>query len=337
MSARTFIDRSRIFVCAGKGGKGANSFAHDRVGKKSWPDGGPGGKGGDVILRATPHLQTLLDFQYRQHFSADNGTHGSGNGRNGRNGRDCFIDVPMGTMIFPIEDGTEVLLADLVKEGEQVCVARGGAGGKGNSRNQLAGDGEPGEEKTLLLELKLLADVGLVGQPNAGKSTLLAAISQAKPKIADYPFTTLVPNLGVAEYKGESFTVADIPGLIEGAHQGRGLGDEFLRHIERTSLLVLILDMAGTEGRNPYHDYKILKTELENYQKDLLKKPMILVANKMDLPEAKENLTKMRERIRKKIYPISAKEKTGLQELKEAIARNLGGKCYHRKGGSLRR
>ena len=323
MSARTFIDRARIFVCAGRGGNGANSFAHDRVGKKSWPDGGPGGKGGDVILRATPHLQTLLDFQYRQHFSADKGTHGSGNGRNGRNGRDCFIDVPMGTMIFSIEDDTEVLLADLVKEGEQVCVARGGAGGKGNSRNQLAGEGGPWEEKTLLLELKLLADAGLIGQPNAGKSTLLSAISNARPKIADYPFTTLTPHLGVVEGKDQNFTVADIPGLIEGAHRGKGLGDEFLRHIERTRVLVLVLDMAPAEGSDPYEDYKILKKELESYQKTLLKKGRLIAANKMDLPGAKENLARVRRRIREKIYPISAKEKTGLEELVQAIAEKL--------------
>ncbi len=324
MSARAFIDRARIFVCAGKGGNGANSFAHDRVGKKSWPDGGPGGKGGDVILRATPHLQTLLDFQYRQHFSAQKGTNGSGNGRDGRDGRDCSIDVPMGTMIFSIiKEEEDILLADLVKEGEHVRAARGGTGGKGNSRNQPAGEGGQGEEKTLLLELKLLADVGLVGQPNAGKSTLLAAVSQARPKIADYPFTTLTPHLGVVEFQGEPFTVADIPGLIEGAHRGKGLGDEFLRHIERTRVLALVLDMAGPQGRDPYEDYKVLKKELEKYQKTLLKKARLVVANKMDLPGAGENLAKLKRHIREEIYPISAKEKTGLEELIQGIAERL--------------
>jgi GTP-binding protein len=324
VSVRAFIDRARIFVCAGKGGNGANSFAHDRVGKKSWPDGGPGGKGGDVILRATPHLQTLLDFQYRQHFSAQKGTHGSGNGRDGRNGRDCSIDVPMGTMIFSIiKEGEDVFLVDLVKKGEQVCAARGGMGGKGNSRNQPAGEGEPGEEKTLLLELKSLADVGLVGQPNAGKSSLLAAVSHARPKIADYPFTTLVPHLGVVECHGEPFTIADIPGLIEGAHRGKGLGGEFLRHIERTRVLVLVLDMAGSEGRDPYEDYNVLKKELERYQKTLLKKVQLVAANKMDLPGAGENLAKLKRRIREEIYPISAKEKTGLEKLIHAVAGEL--------------
>lgn len=323
MSARTFIDRARIFVCAGKGGKGANSFAHDRVGKKSWPDGGPGGKGGDVILRATPHLQTLLDFQYRQHFSADKGTNGSGNGRNGRNGRDCSVDVPMGTMIFSIEDGAEVLLADLVKEGDQVRAARGGAGGKGNSRNQPSGEGETGEEKTLLLELKLLADVGLVGQPNAGKSSLLAAISQARPKIADYPFTTLIPHLGVAECKGEPFTIADIPGLIEGAHRGKGLGDEFLRHVSRTRILLVLLDMAGTEGRDPYQDYKVLLEELKHYDPSFLQKKYLIVANKMDLPEANTHLAEFKKKVRKKVYAISAKEKTGIDRLLDAVVKIL--------------
>ncbi|MBI1976724.1 MAG: GTPase ObgE [Candidatus Omnitrophica bacterium] len=323
MSSRTFVDRARVFVRAGKGGNGANSFAHDRVGKKSWPDGGPGGKGGDVIFRATPHLQTLLDFQYRQHFSADKGTHGSGNQRNGRNGFDTVVEVPAGTVVFSLENGEKVLCADLVTGGQSACVAKGGAGGKGNSRNLPAEPGQPGEERTLLLELKLLAEAGLIGYPNAGKSTLLSSISRARPKVAEYPFTTLIPHLGVVETKEQPFTVADIPGLIKGAHEGKGLGDEFLRHVERTKVLILVLDMAATEGRDPYEDYRILKKELEMYQKPLLKRKRLVAANKMDLPGAKENLAKVKRRIREKIYPISAKEKIGLEELIEAIVAKL--------------
>lgn len=319
MSSRTFVDRARIFVRAGKGGNGANSFAHDRVGKKSWPDGGPGGKGGDVILRANPHLQTLLDFQYRQHFSSDNGTHGSGNQRNGRNGFDTVVEVPVGTVVFSLENGEKILRADLVTEEQTLCIASGGAGGKGNSRDLPAEPGQEGEEKTLLLELKLLADVGLIGYPNAGKSTLLGAISRAKPKVAEYPFTTLIPHLGVVETKERSLTVADIPGLIKGAHEGKGLGDEFLRHIERTKILVFVLDTAGTEGRDPYEDYKTLKKELEGYQKALLKRKRVIAANKMDLAGARENLTKLKKKIREPIYPISAKEKQGLDSFIQAM------------------
>ena len=323
MSSIRFIDRARIFVRAGKGGNGANSLAHDRAGKKSWPDGGPGGKGGDVILRATTHLQTLLDFQYRRHFSAEDGTHGSGNQRKGHAGRDRVIQSPMGTLVFSLENEESILLADLIGEEQEVCIARGGSGGKGNNRQSPATSGEHGEEKTILLELKLLADVGLIGQPNAGKSSLLSVISAAKPKIADYPFTTLIPHLGVVEWKEKIFTVADIPGLIEGACHGKGLGDEFLRHIERTKILVLVLDMSSLEGRDPYQDYKILKSELGSYQKSLLKKPRIVAANKIDLADAKENLAKLKKRIREPIYPISAKEKIGLGRLAAGIAKKL--------------
>ena len=321
MSSRTFVDRAQVFVRAGKGGDGVNSFHKDRLHRKAMPDGGEGGKGGDIVLRATGHLHTLLDFQYRRQFAAENGTHGSGNRKKGRQGKNCVIHVPVGTLV--LENETGEVLADLVTPWQEIRIAPGGRGGKGNDHHSPATKGGAGEEKNLHLELKLLADVGLIGCPNAGKSTLLGAISGARPKIADYPFTTLVPQLGVAEWGETCFTVADIPGLIEGAHQGKGLGDDFLQHVERTAVLVFVLDVGATEGRDTYQDYQVLKQELEKYQETLLKKPSLIAANKMDLPTAKENLVRLKRRIREPIYPISAKEKTGMEELKGAIVKIL--------------
>ncbi|MDZ7362033.1 MAG: GTPase ObgE [candidate division KSB1 bacterium] len=282
-----FIDYAKIFVEAGRGGSGCVSFRREKYVPKGGPDGGDGGKGGDVIMRVDTGMRTLQDFQMRKHFRAERGEHGKGANKNGRGGKDVLICVPPGTVIKDAETGA--VLADLVKTDERVIIARGGRGGRGNAcfatpTHQAPREwevGELGESRWLILELKLLADVGLVGLPNAGKSTLLARISAARPKIADYPFTTLTPNLGVVQYKeNNSFVVADIPGLIEGAHEGRGLGIEFLRHIERTSVLVVLIDATSD---NLASDYQTLIHEMESYNPVLVQKPRIVALTKMDL------------------------------------------------------
>jgi GTP-binding protein len=282
-----FIDFAKIYVEAGRGGSGCMSFRREKYVPKGGPDGGDGGRGGDVILQVKPGMRTLLDFQMRKHFRAKRGEHGKGANKTGRNGEDVVIAVPPGTVVKDAETGE--VLADLVSAGDRMIVARGGRGGRGNasfvtSTNQAPRDWEPGElgeSRWLVLELKLLADVGLVGLPNAGKSTLLARITAARPKIADYPFTTLTPNLGVVQYKDEnSFVVADIPGLIEGAHEGRGLGTEFLRHLERTSVLVVLIEATSSDWAA---DYRTLVSEMESYNPLLAQKPRIVALTKMDL------------------------------------------------------
>lgn len=282
-----FIDYAKIYVEAGRGGSGCVSFRREKYVPKGGPDGGDGGKGGDVILQVSPNMRTLLDFQMRKHFRAKRGEHGKGANKTGRNGNEVIITLPPGTVVKDAETGE--VLADMVHADGRAIIARGGRGGRGNASyvsptNQAPRDWEPGgigESRWLILELKLLADVGLVGLPNAGKSTLLASISAARPKIADYPFTTLTPNLGVVRYKEEqSFVVADIPGLIEGAHEGRGLGIEFLRHIERTSVLVVLIDATSSDWAA---DYRTLLTEMESYNPLLTQKPRIVVLTKMDL------------------------------------------------------
>ncbi|MDZ7345139.1 MAG: GTPase ObgE, partial [candidate division KSB1 bacterium] len=280
-----FIDYAKIYVEAGRGGSGCVSFRHEKYVPKGGPDGGDGGKGGDVILQVNPNLRTLLDFHMHTHFRAKRGEHGKGANKTGRNGEEVIINLPPGTVVKDAETGE--VLADLVHAEDRVIIARGGRGGRGNASyvsptNQAPRDWEPGEigeSRWLILELKLLADVGLVGLPNAGKSTLLASISAARPKIADYPFTTLTPHLGVVRYKEEhSFVVADIPGLIEGAHAGRGLGIEFLRHIERTSVLVVLIEATSPDWAA---DYRTLVTEMESYNPLLTQKPRIVVLTKM--------------------------------------------------------
>lgn len=287
-----FIDRTKIFIKAGSGGDGCVSFRREKFIPKGGPDGGEGGDGGDVIIQASRHLRTLLDFKRKVHFRAERGQHGQGKNKTGKSGQNLIIQVPCGTMIK--EAVSEEILADLVNEGEEFLAAAGGQGGRGNtafanSRNQAphnAEPGRPGDEKWLILELKLLADVGLVGLPNSGKSSLLARISAARPKIADYPFTTLEPNLGVVDFgEGESLVVADIPGLIEGAHTGSGLGDKFLKHIERTSVLVQLLDIASADLAKIENDFQTIRTELESYGAGLEKKPFLLALNKIDLFE----------------------------------------------------
>ncbi len=318
-----FIDNAKISVRGGSGGKGCQSFYSDRYTRgKKIPNGGPGGRGADIIVRANRNLRTLLDFSYNRHFYGSHGGHGSSNNKKGRGAQDIIIQVPVGTTIK--DANTNCTLRDLDKDGQEVVVARGGNGGLGNRRSKnVIIQPQPGEEKELLLDLKLIADVGTVGFPNAGKSTLISGISHAHPKVAAYPFTTKFPVLGVVGSADESFVIADIPGLIEGSSQGRGLGDKFLRHIERNRVLVHIIDMAGCDGRDPLEDYKAINKELKSYSLEVFKKPQILAANKMDLEPAKDNLARFRKAVKKKIYPISALKKEGLEELIEAIRKKL--------------
>lgn len=319
-----FVDYARIYVKGGDGGNGIVAFRREKYVPMGGPSGGDGGRGGNVIFVADEGLKTLMDFRYKKHFKAGRGEHGQGKNMHGRSGEDLIVKVPVGTVIK--DDATGDVIADLTRHEQEAVVARGGRGGRGNARfatstnraPTLSENGEPGEERWIRLELKLLADVGLVGFPNAGKSTLISRISAAKPKIADYPFTTLVPNLGVVETKNrENFVVADIPGLIENASEGAGLGHDFLRHIERTKVLLFLLDTAQTEGRDVLEDYEILRRELEKYNPKLLSRPYLIVANKIDISEASENLKRLQELYGDKVHPISAVTGEGLEELIE--------------------
>jgi GTP-binding protein len=319
-----FVDTAKIEVKAGKGGDGCQSFYKDKFARYPVQNGGPGGKGGDVIILANDNIHTLLDFQYRQHFKAHKGENGSSNNKNGKGGQDCVIEVPPGTIVKDFESG--LVLRDLRAAGDRFIVAKGGIGGRGNASKKPATKGEPGEEKLLKLELKLIADCGLIGFPNAGKSSLISKISKAKPKIAPYPFTTKEPVLGIVEYKhGHTFKVADIPGLIEGAHAGKGLGDKFLRHIERTKILIHMVDMAGVDQRDPLDDFRTLNNELEQYGPVLGKKAQLVVANKIDLPAAQSNLKKFKSKVKKDIIAVSALTGEGIEELKKAIVKELEG------------
>ncbi len=320
-----FIDRVKIFVKGGDGGNGVVSFRREKYVPRGGPDGGDGGHGGSVVLQVDEGLRTLLDFRYRQHIKAPRGEHGQGKKRRGRDGEDAIVKVPPGTQVYEaVDEGGKELLADLVRPGQQALVARGGRGGRGNAQftttrrqaPRLAERGEPGEENWLRLELKLVADVGLIGFPNAGKSTLLSRISAARPKIAPYPFTTVTPNLGVVKAGDRDFVAADIPGLIEGAHKGVGLGHEFLRHVERTQVLIHVVDLAGTEERDPLKDYHKIREELHLYSPGLAEKPEVIAANKTDLPDAAENLKPLQEGLPgKKVFPISAVTGHGVREL----------------------
>ncbi|MFA5198464.1 MAG: GTPase ObgE [Candidatus Omnitrophota bacterium] len=316
-----FIDGAKINVRAGSGGRGCQSLYRDKYQRQGIPDGGGGGKGADIIIRADRNLLTLLDFQYHRHFFGANGGHGSGNRKKGKGAEDVVIRVPPGTVVQDFATGS--FLRDLDDDGDQVIVARGGQGGIGNGYHHEATPGEPGEEKTILLNLKLLADVGVVGFPNAGKSTLICAISNAHPKVAAYPFTTTGPILGVVQGKHKKFVVADIPGLIPGAAEGRGLGVKFLKHIERTRILIHLIDMPGFDGRDPLEDYKNINLELKKYGKSVSRKPQIICANKMDLPGAEKNLKRFKSAVRRKIYAISALKKENLEELLDAIEKKI--------------
>jgi len=327
------IDRARIWVKAGDGGSGSASFRREKYVPRGGPDGGDGGRGGTVYLRARPNLTSLLPFQFTTRFKAEAGGPGRSQQRHGKNGKDLFVDVPVGTVVW--DDESEEILADLTEDDEQTAVARGGRGGLGNvhfktstrQAPRLAELGEPGEERWLRLELRMIADVGLVGLPNAGKSTLLAASSAARPKIADYPFTTLEPMLGVVQVggvDGQVFVMADIPGLIAGAAQGVGLGLEFLRHVRRTKVLVHVLDASGgLEGRDPLQDFETVNAELSSYEEDLLTKPMLVVLNKTDIPEALRNLESLTTELQNRgytVYPISAVTGEGVPELLQTVA-----------------
>lgn len=316
-----FIDSAKINIKAGSGGKGCQSIFRDKYQRNGVADGGDGGKGADIIFRADRNLLTLLDFQYHRHFVGAHGGHGGSNHKRGKGATDVIVRVPLGTIIK--DEATGSVLRDLNIDGEEVIVAVGGKGGIGSWHRPEATPGEPGEEKTIILDLKLLADVALIGFPNAGKSTLVSSISNAHPKVASYPFTTLAPVLGVVNSSHKRFVVADIPGLIEGAWEGRGLGDKFLKHVERTSVLVHIVDMSGFEGRDPVDDYKKINLELKSYSKELFKKPQVICANKMDLPNFDKNLKRFKKLIKKPVYAISAIEKKGLEELVDAVANKL--------------
>jgi len=323
-----FIDEAKIYVKAGDGGNGCVSFRREKYVPKGGPDGGDGGKGGDVFLRANSSLRTLLKFHYNQHFRAERGGHGKGKNMTGRNGKPLIIDVPVGTVVY--DANTMEFIADLDEDKKMVLVAKGGRGGRGNARFAtptrraplIAEKGEKGEERVLKLELKLLADVGIIGFPNVGKSTLISMISRARPKIADYPFTTLVPNLGVVEFHDKTFVVADMPGLIEGAHRGAGLGIRFLKHIERTKVLLHIIDPSQTDSsRKVFALYHALRKELEGYKKELLDKKEVVAINKIDLTHVREKIDEIKEVFSKEgIEPVFISAFTG-ENLKELLQR----------------
>jgi GTPase len=345
-----FVDRIKVFAQAGKGGRGCVSFRREKFVPKGGPDGGDGGRGGDVILRANRHVDNLANLFYEPIIKAKNGSHGKGKKMAGRTGANKVVRVPVGTIVWPAEetvaavsdrritgDGSQRLplqpIVDLTHDSQEFVLCHGGKGGKGNvhfksSRNRAPRqytDGDEGEHGYFLLELRTIADAGLVGYPNAGKSTLLRRISAARPKVAPYPFTTLHPVVGVMELPGyRQATIADIPGLIEGAHRGLGLGHEFLRHISRCPVLIFVVDVAGSEGRNPVEDLQNLRQEIHLYDPILSSRPWLLAANKMDLPDANENLEVLRQRFPKiSILPISAAKEEGIDALKEALAERM--------------
>ncbi len=327
-----FVDHAKIFVKAGDGGNGCLAFRREKYVPRGGPSGGDGGRGGDVYLRSSEQLNTLLAFKYQQHFRADRGRHGEGSRRHGKDGEDLVIDVPVGTQVY--DEATGELLLDLEHSGMLVKIARGGRGGRGNaafatSTNQAPRRVEPGhagQEFTLVLELKILADVGLVGYPNSGKSTLISVISAARPRIADYPFTTLSPNLGVVAYDDDfSFVVADIPGLIEGAHSGSGLGDQFLRHVERTRLLLHLVDVSDLGDEDPVHAFQTIARELELYDPKLALKQQLVVASKMDAANATK-VQRLRDFCETRGLPhiaISAVTGQGIPELKNSVVARL--------------
>ena len=323
------IDQVSVYVKAGDGGNGIVAFRREKYIAMGGPAGGDGGAGGDVIFEIDEGLNTLLDFRYNRHFKAKNGVNGLGKGQHGKNAEPLIVPVPPGTTV--IDEETGEVIADLTEHKQQMKIAQGGRGGRGNIRfatprnpaPNIAENGEPGQERNIRVELKLIADVGLVGFPSVGKSTLLSTVSAAKPKIADYHFTTLAPNLGVVETNDHrSFVMADLPGLIEGAHEGVGLGHQFLRHVERTRIILHVIDMAGIEGRSPYDDYEKINKELAAYDPRLLERPQMVVANKMDMPQAEENLEEFKQKVNEKvkIHAISAFTKKGLQDLLYSIA-----------------
>jgi GTP-binding protein len=330
-----FVDEAKFFVKAGDGGNGCVSFRREKYVPRGGPNGGDGGRGGDVIIRAVASLNSLLDFKYRSHFKAERGDHGKGKDMHGKNGNHCIVEVPVGSLLRDAE--SDQLMADLTEDGQSIVIARGGDGGLGNPHfssgtnraPRIATNGHPGEEFWLKIELKLIAEVGLVGLPNAGKSTLLSKLSNANPKIASYPFTTLEPQLGVLQYKYfEPAIIADIPGLVEGAHEGLGLGHKFLRHVERTTVLIHVLDMADEKVKE---NYEIISRELSLYKEELAGRSQILVLNKRDLmiPEIQSELESHFQELSPYVVCVSAETSDGIDNLKELIMEILEAK--HRR------
>ncbi len=328
-----FVDEAKIYVKSGRGGKGCVSFRREKFVPRGGPNGGDGGNGGDVIVIARQNMSSLLDHHYKQHYKAENGENGRGKDQHGKNAAVLLVPVPVGTVVKDFF--TREILGDLTENGQTLIVAKCGRGGRGNARfatstnraPRYAQPGEEAEEKTLLLELKLLADVGIIGFPNAGKSTLISRISAARPKIADYPFTTLIPNLGVVSYnEGKTFVVADIPGLIKGAHEGTGLGTKFLRHIERTKVLIHLIDLSPFTQRDPIEDYHQMNKELEAYSPNLIRKPQIIVPNKIDITEARQKLEEIKtcfKKLRIEVFPISSATGEGVKRLIEEVGKRL--------------
>ncbi len=324
-----FVDKAKIFVKGGDGGDGIVSFRREKYVENGGPAGGDGGHGGDLIFRVDEGLRTLMDFRYQKHFKAERGERGKVKSMHGASAEDTIVRIPPGTII--IDDDTHEIVADLTRHGQQVVVAKGGRGGRGNTRfatptnpaPYISENGEEGQERWIVLELKVMADVGLVGFPSVGKSTLLSVVSGAKPKIGAYHFTTITPNLGVVDVgDSRSFVMADLPGLIEGAHEGVGLGHDFLRHVERTRVIIHVVDMAASEGRDPFDDWQKINAELEMYNEKLADRPQIIAANKMDMPEAADQLELFKEQLEQvrgdreyAIVPISSLTKQGIQEL----------------------
>lgn len=325
-----FKDRVKLYVRAGNGGNGCVSFRREKFIPKGGPDGGDGGNGGSVILQCDANEDSLLPLYYKPHQRAKHAQHGMGSQCHGRNGADCMVKIPVGTVVTDADTGD--FLGELLDDGEALVIAKGGKGGMGNihfksSTNQAPRqftEGTQGEEKVLWLELKLVADVGLVGYPNAGKSTLLSQLTHAHPKIAPYPFTTINPIIGTLEYENFSrLRIADIPGLIDGAHEGVGLGHQFLRHIERSRFILFVIDMAGTDQRNPTDDFLHLREELRLHLEELSCTPYLVVANKMDAPDAAEHIKEFRKRTGEDVYEISAKEGTGLEPVREHLYKHF--------------
>lgn len=321
-----FLDKAKIYVKGGDGGDGLVAYRREKYVPEGGPAGGDGGNGGNVIFKVDEGLRTLIDFRYQKHFKGKNGEKGRNKNQHGANAESTIVRVPPGTVI--IDDDTQEIIADMTRHGQEVVVAKGGRGGRGNTRfvspsntaPAIAENGEEGQERWVVLELKVMADVGLVGFPSVGKSTLLSVVSGAKPKIGSYHFTTITPNLGVVDVgDGRAFVMADLPGLIEGAHQGVGLGHEFLRHVERTRVIIHVIDMSATDGRDPYEDWVKINDELKLYNAKLMERPQIIAANKMDLPESQDNLKQFKDQIAAHgsfdIFEISAVTKQGVQEL----------------------
>ncbi|MDY4997293.1 MAG: GTPase ObgE [Bacilli bacterium] len=320
-----FVDEVIVELTAGRGGDGCMAFRREKYVAMGGPFGGNGGKGGDIIFKVDEGLRTLIDLRYQKHIKASSGENGQGKNKNGKNATDMIVKVPLGTTIKDNETGA--IIGDLTKNGEEIIVAYGGRGGRGNVTLATRSNpcpsyceyGEPGENRKVKVELRMLADVGLVGLPSVGKSTILSMVTNANPKIASYHFTTLSPNLGVVTSEDYSYTIADLPGLIEGASDGLGLGHKFLKHIERTKIIAHIIDMSGIEGRNPYEDYLTIRKELENFSPKLIQKPEIIIANKMDIESSKKNLEKFKQKVKVPIYEVSAIQNKGLDEVLKAL------------------